>query len=255
MERFHHGVFFVALASLSDPRQVAPAVAEALHFQLESGAVQTRPPEKQVADYLREKQMLLLLDNFEHLLEGVEFIGNILEAAPAVKILVTSRERLRFPGEHVYPIQGLDTEMDVAEPAAVRLFVESARRAMPEFALNHHNLGHVTSICRLAEGMPLAIELAAAWVELLPPSAIIDELRRSLDFLTRDLRGVTERHHSIRAVFDAMWHRIDEEEQILVRPTVGVQRRVHTFRGVGHYGYQYPPIKRSCEQISGPVYE
>ncbi len=82
MERFHHGVFFVALASLSDPRQVAPAVAEALHFQLERDAVQTRPPEKQVADYLREKQMLLLLDNFEHLLEGVEFIGNILEAAP-----------------------------------------------------------------------------------------------------------------------------------------------------------------------------
>ncbi len=130
MERFHHGVFFVALASLRDPRQVAPAVAEALHFQLESGTVQTRPPERQVADYLREKQVLLLLDNFEYLLEGVEFIGNILEAAPAVKILVTSRERLTFPGEHVYPIQGLDTEMDVAEPAAVRLFVESARRAI-----------------------------------------------------------------------------------------------------------------------------
>jgi predicted ATPase/DNA-binding SARP family transcriptional activator len=223
-DAFPDGIFFVPLAPLSDHRQIAPAVAESLRLQLESRPGRKRTPQQQVSDYLREKRTLLVLDNFEHLLEGTDFIGDILEAAPAVKIVVTSRERLYHSGENVFPIYGLDTgsqehqKVDVlgaVEPSAVTLFLECAQRTSPDFVMKPSCVSDIASICRLVEGMPLAIELAAAWVELLPPAKIEGEVRQSLDFLARDLRGVPERHRSIRAVFDATWRRMESEDQNL----------------------------------------
>jgi predicted ATPase len=197
------------------------------------GAQQTRAPEKQLLDYLHQKQLLLILDNFEHLLsfpEGdpgaAKLVVDILQTAPGVQILITSQERLNLSGEQVYPIDGLDfpdeetlAVLDTAalttETAAFKLFLLSARRARPDFELAVDDLSYLGQICRLVQGMPLGIELAAAWVSLLSPADIVAEIRQSFDFLETDARDVPERHRSLRAVFDTSWHNLTEAEQVV----------------------------------------
>ena len=149
--------------------------------------------------------MLLLFDNFEHLLDGVDLVADILQIAPEVQILVTSRERLHLRMEQVYPIEGLEfpdweTPEDAAEYTAVQLFLQSACRNQPDFALNDQDdLTYLARICRTVAGMPLALELAASWVDMLPLSDIAAELQQGLDILETDMRDMPERHRSIRA--------------------------------------------------------
>jgi predicted ATPase len=185
-----------------------------------------REPRQQLLDHLREKAVLLILDSFEHLLEGVGLVAEILRAAPAVRILVTSRARLNVEGESLYPVAGMkfpgqEALYDAIQYSAVKLFLQSARRTRPDFALRDDNQPDVVRICRLVNGLPLGVLLAAAWVGVLTPAEIADQISgqigRSLDFLATDLSEVPERMRSMRAVFDHSWRLLTEREREVVR--------------------------------------
>src|SRR5690606_17204658 len=148
---------------------------------------QSADPRQQLIDLLRRKRLLLVLDNFEHLIddESVRLCLDLAAACPGLTILVTSRASLSVSGEHLYPLSGMslpeaDREwadpQDLAPYSAIQLFVQSAQRLQPEFELAPTNLAEVVDICRLVQGMPLAIELAAAWLPMLPPAEIAAEI-------------------------------------------------------------------------------
>ena len=223
-EDFPDGVAFVALAALTALDGLMMTIADALGLQLfaERGTV-----EQQVRDYLRDKHLLLVLDNFEHLLEGSPQIANLLAAAAQVKVLVTSRERLNLDGETVYPLGGLpypgqaDAE-NVLDYGAVQLFIECARRANSQFSA--HDTASIARVCQQVQGMPLALELAAAWAGMLAPSEIAEEIARSADFLRTTMRNFPDRLRSVRAVFEATWRRLTDDERQGFR-------RLSVFRG------------------------
>ncbi len=228
--RFPNGVFFVPLAALSSADQIVPTAAKALGFSF----YERREPRQQLLDYLREKRVLLILGGFDPLLSdtqvanAVELLTDLLHTAPRLEILVTSRERLHLRQEQVYSIEGLafpdwDTP-DATAYAAVELFVQSARRVQSDFDLATDDLPHLVRVCRLVEGMPLGIELAGVWVNMLSLADIADETQRSLDFLETGWRDVPARHRSIRVVFETSWHRLGEAER-------DAFRRLSVFRG------------------------
>ncbi|UCC62353.1 MAG: tetratricopeptide repeat protein, partial [Anaerolineae bacterium] len=214
MDRFAHGVYLTSLAPLQSVEAIVPTVAKALNFSFyEEGE-----PQQQLLDYLRQKTMLLIMDSFEHLLHGVGLVTEVLKAAPEVKILATSRARLNVQGEHLFPIAGMhfpdrETLEDATHYSAVGLFLTSARRSQPSFEPTADDLTDVVRICRLVEGMPLGILLAAAWVQMLAPAEIAAEIGQSLDFVETDLRDVPERQRSIRAVFNHSWNLLTERER------------------------------------------
>jgi predicted ATPase/transcriptional regulator with XRE-family HTH domain len=217
-KRFANGVTFVSLASLNETGEIVSALADALNFPLDTRSQQQRTAKRQVLDYLRQKQMLILMDNFDHLLDGVGFVADLLTAAPGVKLLATSREQLRLQGEQVFPIQGLavhdwQVSENVASNTAVQLFIQSAQRSRPDFSPSGEDFTAIGQICRLVASMPLAVELAAGWVDALSLADIAAEIQKSLDFLATDLRNVPERHRSMRAVFNASWQQMDETER------------------------------------------
>ena len=216
--RFPNGVYFIALAPLTDVDHIPAAMADAFSLHLEVGNQQQRTPRQQVLDYLRDKQMLLVMDNFEHLLEGRDLVNEILQVAPTVKIVTTSRESLQLRSENLYPISGLefserDPHKDAAEYTAVKLLLQSVRQVQPGFNPREEDLPTLSRICRLVEGMPLALELAAGWVDVLSLEDIADEIQKSLDFLETEVQDVPQRQRSIRAVFDNSWQRLNAEEQ------------------------------------------
>ena len=168
---FTDGVYVVELAPLSDPASIVSALAEATGYQFQGDG---REPKQQILDFLRNKNMLLVLDNYEHLLDGAGLVTDILQAAPEVQILATSRQRLSQPGETLFHLAGMDfpqweTPQDALDYAAVKLFMNSAGRAQPGFELTTGNLDYVARICRLVQGMPLGIVLAASWLAMLSP--------------------------------------------------------------------------------------
>lgn len=213
---FTDGLYFVDLAPIEEANQIQHAIADAMNFPLQGGDSSSR---QQLINYLSQKKMVLLLDNFEHLLDGGSLVGNILQAGPKLKILATSRERLQLQLEHVYPIEGLaspdwDKLEDATQYSAVRLFLQSAQRNQPDFAIrNDHDLTYLTRICRMVAGMPLALELAASWVDMLTLDEIASELQHGLDILETELRDVPERQRSMRASFDNSWRKLNEEER------------------------------------------
>ncbi len=214
---FTHGAAFVTLAPIQAATQLAEAVAAALAIELKSRA----DPEEQVMAWLASRQLLVVLDNFEHLLESsadsaIAWIKALLARAPNVQLLITSRERLRMSGERIFELGGLSLPDRMVEPEAseaVALFVERAQHGLSDFVLDMHNKATIARICQLVDGMPLGIELAAAWVRVLTCDEIADEMARSLDFLVRADRDVAPRHHSMRAVFDSSWRLLSPEEQ------------------------------------------
>ncbi len=162
--------------------------------------------------------MLLILDNFEHILAGVDLVTAILEKAPEVTVLATSRERLSLSGETVFVLDPLDfpdweTPEDALHYSAVQLFMQSARRAQIDFALTEDNLDHVARICRLVGGIPLGILLAGAWVDILSPEEIANGITQSVDFLEADLRDLPARQRSMRAAFDSSWNLLNDDER------------------------------------------
>lgn len=212
-ENFEHGVWFSSLATLSSPDEIVPATAQALHFNFyESGT-----PRQQLLDYFRNKSLLLILDNYEHMLDGADLVSDVLQNALQVKVVVTSREPLRLVEEQLFHLGGLAfTHGDVVEEdEAVQLFLERAHRLRPDLTLKPADIPHVTTICRQVDGMPLGLELAAAWVDTFSLAEITSELRQSLDLLESDLRNIADRHRSLRTVFEASWDRLQSSEQQL----------------------------------------
>ena len=216
--RFHHGVFFVSLTSLQTVESIVPTVAKTLDFSFYAGS----EPQQQLLNYLRQKSVLLIMDNFEHLLDGVGLVTDILKTAPDLRILATSRERLNVRGEQLFHLAGMDlpdweTPEGAAQYSVVKLFLAGARRVRPGFDLTADDLMHVARICRIVEGMPLGILLAAAWVEMLTPAEIATEIGKSLDFLETDVRDMPERQRSIHAVFDYSWNLLTPREQEVIQ--------------------------------------
>jgi len=219
---FKHGVFFISLASLDMAEDIVPAVARGLGFNFYEGV----DHRTQLIDYLRAKSILLLLDNFEHLLEGASLTAEVVRAAPGVRVIVTSREPLRLLDEQLFSVHGLDfpeweTPEDALEYDAARLFLSSARRSRSEFDLGQEDLQPMTRICRLVQGMPLGIVLAAGWVELLSPAEIAEELGQGIDILESDMHDIPERQRSMQAVFDYTWEQLNQRErEVLQRLSV-----------------------------------
>jgi DNA-binding SARP family transcriptional activator/predicted ATPase len=225
------GVFFVALAGQAAPASVAPAIAAALGLELRGDL------RRALCQALRTKQLLLILDNCEHLLpasaeqsaEMVELIAELVQSAPAVQLLATSRQRLNLRSEHLYTVEGLhfNHEATVAAAsgsAAVRFFVQSVQRIQPPFTLTEANVPAVLRLCTLVQGMPLGLELAAAGADQLTPDEIALEVAKSLDFLTTEWRDLPARQRSMRAVFAWSWQLLSAVEQ-------QVLRQLSVFRG------------------------
>jgi predicted ATPase len=204
-DEFADGVIFVPLQAVPTAADIPAEIAAAVGLPLTSGD----EPWVQLPQLIRDRRLLLVLDNFEHLTDGAPMLSALLAAAPGVTVLVTSRESLHLQEEWRYPVAGLPVPeesdaLDGEDYDAVQLFVERARRVRPSFSYAVEREGLVR-VCRLVEGLPLAIELAASWTETLPCAAVADEIEGSLSLLTTRLRNVPERHRSVRAVFDHSW--------------------------------------------------
>ncbi len=218
LETFPNGVHFVPLAAVSQVNSIVPAIADALHYTF-SGS---QEPVEQLLAYLRTKELLLILDTFEHLRDGVALLETICQSAPGVHLLVTSRERLGLPEETLYELQGLPLTEDasleqLSRTAAVQLFVSSARRTKPDFTLTSENASSVLRICHLVEGMPLGIELAAAWVGSFPPQEIASYIEATVGFLFDDSSSPSGQARSLQAVFDSFWTLLSENEHSTLR--------------------------------------
>src|SRR3989440_5975912 len=176
VDRYPHGVHFVPLASVSSPDFLTPALAESILFSVD-GAHSGFSAQEQLLDYLSERSTLLVLDNFEHLVEGSRLLSEVIERAPQVELLTTSRERLNVQSEWVFDVEGLGlAENGNGSASAVRLFVERAKQVAPGFALDEAGYSQALRLCRLVDGMPLGIELAASWGSLLSCAEIADEI-------------------------------------------------------------------------------
>jgi len=224
-DEFEHGCFFVALAPLRSIEHLIQTIAEGVKFPLATH----EDPQRQLHRYLSRKQLLLVMDNFEHLLDGVGIVSEILRAAPAVKILATSRERLNLQSETILVVGGMDIpgQVESEDPRnfdAVSLFVQSARKVRPGYNPSLEEFGQIAEICQIVQGMPLAIELAAAWLHILNVDEIAEELETGLDILASEVRDAPERHRSIHAVFDHSWSMLEQTEQQIFK-------RLSVFRG------------------------
>ena len=233
---FADGVYFVPLASVDSLHAVIATIANAVHFAFYG----PRDPKVQLLNYLREKQMVLIVDNLEHLLVGgshqetvVELLIEILQQAPQMQLLVTSRESLGLQEEWVFEVAGLPVPESISEEKSARntsveLFLQRARRSDVRFNVTPEDYPAIVRICQLVEGMPLGIELAAAWVRTLTCEEIAHEIERGMDFLSVSPRDFPARHRSMQAVFDHSWKLLTEEQQrVLLRLSVfrgGMQR-------------------------------
>ena len=213
VDRYPHGVHFVPLASVASPDFLAPALAESIQFAVD-GAHSGFSAQEQLLDYLSERSTLLVLDNFEHLVEGSGLLSEVIERAPHVELLTTSRERLNVQSEWVFDVEGLGlAENGNGSASAVRLFVERATQVVPGFTLDDAGYSEALRICRLVDGMPLGIELAASWVSVLSCAEIADEIEGNIDFLATSMRDVPERHRSLRAAIDQSWRLLTDEQR------------------------------------------
>ncbi|MFN2433361.1 MAG: tetratricopeptide repeat protein, partial [Gemmatimonadota bacterium] len=218
---FGSGVFFVPLASTREPALVASTVAQTLGLR----QFDERSPLESLKEHLRTKPMLLVLDNFEHVLQAAPQVAELLLAAPALKILVTSRAPLRLLGEHEFPVPPLavptaEGPLDPAEIQgfpAVDLFVLRAQAVQPDFRLTGANAGSVVDVCRRLDGLPLAIELAATRVKLMSPAAMLPRLERRLEFLRGGRRDMPERHQTLRGAIGWSYDLLRPPDQALFR--------------------------------------
>jgi predicted ATPase/DNA-binding SARP family transcriptional activator len=223
--RFADGACLVPLAGVSSPALLPHVIAGQLGVTFYG----SEEPKDQLIAALRSRELLLILDNFEHLLEGAELVSEILAAAPALQIVATSRERLNLYGEQIFHLAALRlppaySSHEIEEYSAVRLFVYRARQADPIRTFNAEDYTQIARICTLAGGLPLAIELAAAWTPVLSCAEIAREIENNLDFLRTELRDIPERHRSMRAAFDHSWQLLDDRDR-------DVFARLTLFRG------------------------
>lgn len=214
--RYTDGICFVGLQSLSSGEFFVSALADALPYSPRGSDEQL-----QLLDFLRHKSMLLVLDNFEHLVSASDLLSQILTHARDIMLLVTSREVLNLREEWLFPVTGMSFPTDTAETdieryEAVQFFVEYARRTQRDFSLKH-DVKNVVRLCQILEGIPLALELAASWLKSLPCSAIVHEIELDVDFLNTPMRNLPVRHRSMRAVFEQSWKLLTDDEQWVFR--------------------------------------
>jgi predicted ATPase len=219
LDDFPDGTFFAQLATLSEAELLLPAVAETLGVR----ETAEQPLDESLKDYLSERRMLLLLDNFEQVLEAAPAVTQLLAGAPGLKVLATSRAPLGLYGEHEFPVPPL-TLPDLERPPplerltqyeAVGLFVERARALKPDFKVTNESAPAVAEICVRLDGLPLAIELAAARIKMLPPKAMLQRLGSRLKLLTGGARDLPERQRTLRATIEWSFALLDEGEQLL----------------------------------------
>lgn len=212
IERFEDGVWFVPFASVTEPEQMLYALTDALTL------FPPQDPKAQLFEYLSDKNLLLILDNLEHLTQGFGLLSELLEAAPSAKLLATSREQLHLRAEWLFDLTGLsfptaDEEESAETFDAVELFLQSGERIRAGFGAEPGNLHYLAKICRRVEGMPLAIELAASWLRVLSLEEIAAELETGFDLLESSARDIPERQQSIRAVFEYSWQLLSPAQQ------------------------------------------
>ncbi|HEX2280698.1 MAG TPA: adenylate/guanylate cyclase domain-containing protein, partial [Thermomicrobiales bacterium] len=221
LDDFADGVFFVPLATLSDPALVPSAVASALGVRED----RERSLPKQVQETLAPKELLLILDNVEHVIDAAPGIGEMIGAAAGVKVLATSRLPLRLRAEREYPVAPLGLPRRRPPPSleqlsqyeAVRLFIDRAQAVKPDFAVDNENAPAVAEICHRLDGLPLAIELAAARVRLLPPQAMLTRLEQRLPLLTGGARDAPARQRTLRDTIAWSYDLLEPDEQTLFR--------------------------------------
>ncbi len=211
--QFRDGIWWVDLALTRDPAAVPSAIALALGISITSDA----PVESILADRLRHRNLLLVLDNLEQLRDTAPLLADLLTACPGLSILATSRAALRLSMEHEYGVFPLSTDHSAAASPAVNLFLQRARAIRPGFATTEDDIETVTEICRRLDGLPLAIELAAARVRLLPPRAMLSRLEQRLPMLTDGARDLPARQRTLRDTIAWGYDLLTPAEQTLFR--------------------------------------
>jgi predicted ATPase/DNA-binding CsgD family transcriptional regulator len=219
--------YFVPLTQIVSPADLVTAIGSALGLSFYSAG----EAKKQLFDFLRGQNVLLVLDNFEHLLAGALLVAELVAAVPGVKVMITSREKLYLSGETIYRLDGMRVPESSADPLAlnpltfdppefdlltfdsVQLFLYQARRVQRSFTVD--DAASIVRIAQLTQGMPLGLVLAGAWADVLSPVQIADEISHGLDVLQQEFHDVPARHRSVRAVFDPTWERLNESQREL----------------------------------------
>jgi predicted ATPase/class 3 adenylate cyclase len=237
------GTFFVELAPISDPSLIATTIATAMGLREDAN----RPVLDSLKERLRHAKVLLVLDNFEQLVDGSGVVGELLVAAPGLTVLTSSREILRLRGEQEFPVPPLGLpDLNNLPPAAslshydaVALFIQRAVSVRPDFAVTNANAPAVAAICARLDGLPLAIELAAARIKVFAPDAILARLEKSLSLLTGGARDLPARQQTLRGAIDWSYNLLDEPERTLFR-------RLSVFRG----GWTFDTAQEICDPAS-----
>ena len=218
-ENYRDGIWLVELAQISDPEQVVNAITNVLALSEREGATL----DQALKNYLHNKKLLLLIDNFEHLLDAAPLVGELLADAPQVSILATSREQLHIYGEYEYPIaplelpdtQRAETLEHLRKHEAISLFIERARAVRPDYEIDNDHIHAVANICKLLDGLPLAIELAAPLVKFFSPSKIAEQLQQDVGVLPSGPRDLPERQRTLRATLEWSYNLLGEDEKEL----------------------------------------
>lgn len=217
VDRFEWGVYYVPLVNVSSPDYLWGAIADAVNFTF----APREDPCEQLWAFFGTRELLLVLDNFEHLVAAAPAVTATLAMAPKVKILVTSRERLHLADEVVYEVGGMDLPPSAQDPEferyeSVALFLDCARRARPSFIAAPEDREAILAVCRRLQGIPLALELAAAWIRILSPAEIAEEMAADPDFLESSAVDLPDRHRGLRAVFEYSFGLLTAEEQAVL---------------------------------------
>ncbi len=212
-KHYKDGVVFVALEHISET-QLPHQIGRRLGLQNDEGTL---------FDYLKDKNMLLILDNFEHVLEARAFVMELLKVAPQISLLITSRETLGLMGEQRFILKGLTIpikedelfkeDLAIKDYSALKLFAERAALQDPSFRLNEENIPLVYAICRKLSGIPLAIELSASWLSVMTVEEVANELAINLDLLKTESANVIDRHQNMAEVFESSWQKLDGEQK------------------------------------------
>jgi predicted ATPase/DNA-binding CsgD family transcriptional regulator len=236
---FDHGVFFVPLAPIRNPDLLANAIAKVLGL----GGIRGQAAGETLAAYLRAKETLLLLDNFEHIISAASLVANLLAAASALKVLVTSREKLHLSGEHEFPVTPLELPdstlreplSDLSQRESISLFTGRAQAARPDFQLTTENADAVAKICFKLDGLPLAIELATARLKLFDPESLLELVEDSLNALTGGPLDLPARQRTMRGTTDWSYELLEPDE-----------RRIFARLGVFLGGFTIEAAERVC---------
>ncbi len=210
---FEHGVYYVPLAPLTSADNIVTTVISVLGIMIGNDGT----PQEELIKFLQGRNLILVMDNFEHVLDGADLVADILAQTENIKILTTSREPLNLLEEQLWHVRGMripdeTTTNDIDQYSGLKLFISRAQRVQHDFDVEK-NLSEAIEICQLVGGMPLGIELAASWLKTLSCAEIIKQIERGIDFLSTRARDIPERHRSIRAVFDYSWDLLTKDEQ------------------------------------------